>query len=167
MSQEYQTRRLNTEEGNLFGPIRTRRNSHTHTSNTRQSEPQLKDSSCLSVIPSHNSWDAILSHNSRNATCLTPIPSHNSRNTPTSLSLRYHQSLVNHTHQKQTTTLPLHYCLALLCSRQKDLSSRLFGRASLPPSAKHLCTHCLCRYRLAGRPLLLGATTRSKIPLFL
>jgi len=81
MSQDYQTRRLTTEEGNLFGPISTSHNSHTHTGNTCQFEPQLKDSSCSSVIPSHNSRDVILSHNSRNATCLTPISSHNLRDT--------------------------------------------------------------------------------------
>ncbi|QCE03995.1 hypothetical protein DEO72_LG8g2027 [Vigna unguiculata] len=56
-------------------------NSHTHTGNTRQLEPQLKSSSCSSAIPSHNSRDAILNHNSRNVTCLTPIPSHNSKDT--------------------------------------------------------------------------------------
>ena len=96
-SQDYQTLRLNTEEGNLSRLIRTSHNSHTHTNNTRQSEPQLKDFSCSSVIPSHNS---------RNATCLPSIlsqhsrdivPSHNSRNTPASLSLRYHPSPVDHT----------------------------------------------------------------------
>jgi len=80
-SQDYQTRQLNTEEGNLTRPIRTRHNTHTHTGNTRQPKPQLKSSSCSSAIPSHNSRDVIPSHNSRNATCLTPIPSHNSRNT--------------------------------------------------------------------------------------
>ncbi|QCE06134.1 hypothetical protein DEO72_LG9g1145 [Vigna unguiculata] len=68
-------------EGNLSRPIRTGHNQHTHTGNTRQPEPQLKGSSCSSAIPSHNSRDSILSHNSRNITCLTPIPSHNSRDT--------------------------------------------------------------------------------------
>jgi len=70
--------------GQSSRPIRTSNNSHTHTGNTRQSEPCLKDSSCSSVILSHNSRDVILSHNSRNATCFSPIPRHNSRNTPTS-----------------------------------------------------------------------------------
>ncbi|QCD92901.1 hypothetical protein DEO72_LG5g970 [Vigna unguiculata] len=60
---------------------RTSHNSHTHTGNTRQPEPQLKSSSCSSTIPSNNSRDAIPSHNSRNITCLIPIPSHNSRDT--------------------------------------------------------------------------------------
>ncbi|QCD86584.1 hypothetical protein DEO72_LG3g1108 [Vigna unguiculata] len=80
-SQDYQTRQPTTEEGNLSGPVRTGHNQHTHTGNTRQPEQQLKGSSCSSAIPSHNSRDAILSHNSRNTTCLTPIPSHNSRDT--------------------------------------------------------------------------------------
>jgi len=74
----------------IFGPIRTGHNQHTHTGNTRQPEPQLKGSSCSSAIPSNNSRDAILSHNSRNTTCFNPylepqlkgyVPSHNSRNT--------------------------------------------------------------------------------------
>jgi len=79
-SQYYQTRQLNTEEGNLTRPICTCHNAYTHTGNTRQPEPQLKSSSCSFAIPSHNSRDAIPSHNLRNATPLTPIPSHNSRN---------------------------------------------------------------------------------------
>jgi len=97
-SQDYQTRQLITKEDNLAGPIRTRRYVHTHTGNTRQLEPQLKSSSCSSVI---------LSHNSRNTTCLTPIPSHNSRDTfrattqgtLASRPLRYPRSLVNHENQ--------------------------------------------------------------------
>jgi len=69
---------------------RTHHNTHTHTDNTRQPEPQLKSFSCSSGIPSHNSRDAIPNHNSRdaipnhnsrNVTCLTSIPSHNSRDT--------------------------------------------------------------------------------------
>jgi len=71
----------NYRGGQSSGPIRMSHNSHTHTGNTRQSKPQLKDSSFSSAIPSHNSRDVILSHNSRNATCLTLIPSHNSRDT--------------------------------------------------------------------------------------
>jgi len=110
MSQDYQTHRLNTEEGNLSGTIRTSHNSHTHTGNTRQSEQQLKHSSRSSTIPSHNSRDVIPSHNSRNVTCLPSIPSHNSRdtvlsqnsrNTPARRFLRYHQSIVDHAHPKQ------------------------------------------------------------------
>jgi len=81
MSQDYQTRQLITKEGNLSRPIHAGHNQHTHTDNTRQPEPQLKSSSCSSAISSHNSRDAILSHNSRNDTCSTPIPSHNSRDT--------------------------------------------------------------------------------------
>ncbi|QCD79169.1 hypothetical protein DEO72_LG1g2809 [Vigna unguiculata] len=38
MSQDYQTRQRFTEEGNLFGPICTGHNQHTHTGNTRQPE---------------------------------------------------------------------------------------------------------------------------------
>ena len=38
------------EEGNFSGPIRTSHNSHTHTCNTRQSEPQLKECS-YSPVP--------------------------------------------------------------------------------------------------------------------
>ncbi|QCE15112.1 hypothetical protein DEO72_LG11g2120 [Vigna unguiculata] len=99
--------RVHTEEGNLSGPIRTGHNQHTHTDNTRQPEPQLKSSSCSSVIPSHNSRDVILSHNSENATCLTPILSHNSRDTfrattqgtPASPPLRYFRSLIDHASQ--------------------------------------------------------------------
>ncbi|QCD79484.1 hypothetical protein DEO72_LG1g3126 [Vigna unguiculata] len=67
--------------GQSSGPIRMSHNSHTHIGNTRQSKPQLKDSSCSSAIPSHNSRDVIPSHNSKNVTCLTLILSHNSRDT--------------------------------------------------------------------------------------
>jgi len=113
MSQDYQTRQLITKEGNLSGPICTSHNSHTHTGNTRQLEPQLKSSSCSSTIPSHNSRDAILSHNSRNVRCLTPIPTHNSRDmfqvttqgTLASRPSRYPQSLVDHPHLKQASTI--------------------------------------------------------------
>jgi len=34
-SQDYQTRQQTTEEGNLYGPIHTGHNQHTHTNNTR------------------------------------------------------------------------------------------------------------------------------------
>ncbi|QCE14964.1 hypothetical protein DEO72_LG11g1972 [Vigna unguiculata] len=71
MSQDYHNRRLNTEKGNLSRLIHTSHNSHTHTSNTCQSEPQLKDFSCSFAIPSQNSREFIPSHNSRNATCFT------------------------------------------------------------------------------------------------
>ena len=77
---------------------RTSHNSHTHTDNNRQPEPQLKSSLSSSAIPSHNLRDVIPNHNSRNATCLTPIPNHNLRDTfrattqgtPTSRPIRYH-----------------------------------------------------------------------------
>jgi len=109
--QDYQTRQLITEEGNLTGPIRTHRYVHAHTSNTRQPESQLKSSSCSSAIPNHNSRDAIPSHNPRNTTCLTPIPSHNSREmfrattqgTPASRPLRYPRSLVDHANHTSKT----------------------------------------------------------------
>jgi len=67
--------------GQSIWTIYTSHNSHTHTRNTRKPKPQLKSSSCSSAIPSHNSRDVILSHNSMNATCLSPIASHNSRDT--------------------------------------------------------------------------------------
>jgi len=40
-SQDYQTRQLITEEGNLSRPICTSNNQHTHTNNTRQPELNL------------------------------------------------------------------------------------------------------------------------------
>jgi len=109
-SQDYQIRQLNNEEDNLSRLIRMSHNSHTHTGNTRQPEPQLKSFSCSSAIMSHNSRDVIMSHNSRNAMCLTPILSHNSRDTFRAITegtlqlphlYMYHQSLVDHAHQKQ------------------------------------------------------------------
>jgi len=88
MSQDYQTRQLTTEEGNLSRPIRTGHNWHTHTDNTRQ--PKLNSR----VPPVHPSSRAQLEGcyselNSRNVTCFTPISSStqgirselNSRNT--------------------------------------------------------------------------------------
>jgi len=123
MSQDYQTHKLNIEEGNLSGPICMSHNSHTHIGNTSQSEPQLKNFSCSSAIASHNSRDVISSHNSRNVTCLPSILSHNSRDMVPSnnsgnilarKSLRYHQSIVDHTHPKQTTIRPWSYRLTLL-----------------------------------------------------
>ncbi|QCE11375.1 hypothetical protein DEO72_LG10g2608 [Vigna unguiculata] len=98
MSQDYQTRQLITEESNLTGPIRTRRYVHTHTGNTHQPEPQLKSSSCSFAIPSQNSRDVILSHNSRNTTCLTLILSHNSRDTfrATTQGIRFEPQLKEH-----------------------------------------------------------------------
>jgi len=113
---------------------------HTHTGNTRQHEPQLKSSSCSSTIPSHNSRDVILSHNSRNATCLTPIPSHNSRDTfrattqgiPASRPLKYHQGLVDHAPPTQAIQVLLQqYGLTLHTSCQTQQASR-------PPSEGHV-----------------------------
>ena len=149
-SKDYQIRQLNTEEGNLIGPIRTYHNVHTHTGNTRQPEPQLKSSLCSSAIPSHNSRDVIPSHNSRNATCLTPILSHNSRDTfrattqgtPTSWPSRYHKSLVDHASPKHYKThLPPQYRLALLTSRQAQCASRPPGGERVPLGATGLRTH--------------------------
>ena len=62
-SQDYQTHKRITEEGNLYGPIRTGHNQHTHTDNISRPEPQLKSSSCSSAIPSHNSREVIPGHN--------------------------------------------------------------------------------------------------------
>jgi len=148
MSQDYQTRQLNTKEGNLTGPIRTCHNMHTHTGNTCQPEPQLKSFSCSSAILSHNSRDVILSHNSRNDTCLTLIPSHNSRNmfwattqgTPVSQTSRHHKNLVDHAHQsKQNPILLQQYRLALLLSRQAN-------HAFKPPSRTISVARChACR----------------------
>jgi len=93
-------------------------NTHTHTGTTRQPEPQLKSSSCSSVISSHSWRDAIPSHNSKNVTCLTPIPSHNSRDTfqattqgtPASWPLSYPRSLADHAviqaKYNSTSTIP-------------------------------------------------------------
>jgi len=57
MSQDFQTRWSHTKEDNLSGPA-VRATTRTLTPATL-------------AIPSHNSRDVILSHNSRNATCLT------------------------------------------------------------------------------------------------
>jgi len=66
MSQDYKTRRLNTEEGNLSGPIRTSHNSHTHTGNTRQPEPQLKECHVFNPYLEPQLKGYVMSHNSRN-----------------------------------------------------------------------------------------------------
>jgi len=138
-SQDYQTRKLITNEGNLSGPICTGHNQHTHTSNTRQPKPQLKCSSCSSAIPSHNSRDVIPSHNLENATCLTPIPSHNSKDmfwattqgTPTSQPLRYLRSLIDYASQikNQSIQYTLIDCL--------ETHNSFILRLSLKPSPKH------------------------------
>ena len=145
-SQDYQTRQLNTEDGHLTGPICMRHNTRTHTSNTRQPEPQLKSSSCSSVIPSQTR-DVIPSHNSRNAKCLTPISRYNSmdafraitQGTLISRPSRYHPSLIDHTHPKQANTISdaaisfgvAHESLGLHASRPP-------GRGHVPAGTKHL-----------------------------
>jgi len=70
-SQDYQTRQPTTEEGNLSGPIRTGHNQHTHTSNTRQPEPQLKEYHVLNPYPEPQLKGYVPSHNSRNTSNLT------------------------------------------------------------------------------------------------
>ncbi|QCE00340.1 hypothetical protein DEO72_LG7g1630 [Vigna unguiculata] len=63
-----------TEEGNLFGPIRTGHNQHTHTGNTRQ--PELNSRVPRVHPPSRAQLEGCHSElNSRNATCLSPLPS--------------------------------------------------------------------------------------------
>ncbi|QCD83447.1 hypothetical protein DEO72_LG2g3791 [Vigna unguiculata] len=147
MSQDYQTRQFNIEEDNLSGPIRTRHNVHTHTSNTCQPKPQLKSSSCSSTISSHNSRDVIPSHNSRNSTCLTPVPSHNSRDTfraitqgtPASRTLGYLRSFVDHApHSNHDTTLLQQNCLTLLTRRQALPASKSPGGEHVQSGAKRL-----------------------------
>jgi len=136
MSQDYQTRQLITKEGNLSRPICVSHNSHTYTDNTRQSKPQLRDFSCSSAIPSHNSRDVILSHNSRNVTCLPSIlshnsrdivPSHNSRNIPASRPLRYHPKPCRPRTSKAFKFFSLHYRLALPQNRLAKFRSRPLG----------------------------------------
>ncbi|QCE03630.1 hypothetical protein DEO72_LG8g1655 [Vigna unguiculata] len=149
-SQDYQTRQPTTEEGNLSGPIRTGHNQHTHTGNTLPPEPQLKGSSRSSAIPSHNSRDAILSHNSRNTTCLTPIPSHNSRD-----------AILSHNSRNTTclTPIPSHNSrdtsinrLAGDTCRQALPAPRPPGGCRVPPGAQRLKLYRLISYRLAVQP---------------
>jgi len=72
MSQDYQTRQLYTEEGNLSEPIRTGHNQHTHTDNTRQ--PELNSGVPRVHLPSQAQLEGCHSKlNSRNAMCLTLI----------------------------------------------------------------------------------------------
>jgi len=89
MSQDYQTRQLNIEKGNLTGPIRTCHNAHTHTGNTRQPEPQLKSSLCSSAIPSDNSRDTFWA---------------TTQGTPASWPSKNHQRLVDHAYQNKQNT---------------------------------------------------------------
>jgi len=146
-------------------------NSHTHTGNTCQSEPQLKECWCSSAIPSHNLRDVILSHNSRNATCLPFIPSHNSRdtissnnsrNSTTSPSWRYHPKPCRpHTYNTYTHLAALspgttQNCQAKTNSKPSDGTLLLSGTECLK-------VHCLCRYCLAGRPSPPGSTLSSAI----
>jgi len=145
MSRDYQTRQLNTEEGDLNWPIRTRHNVHTHTGNTRQLEPQLKSSSCSSDIPRHNWRDVIPSHNSKNVTCLTPIPSHKSRNISKS-TLETSLKLVDHAHSKQTK----HPCFINIAWRYTPGAIGLQTAWQGTRTARHLYTYCSCNYRLAG-----------------
>ncbi|QCD87346.1 hypothetical protein DEO72_LG3g1880 [Vigna unguiculata] len=138
----YQTRHPHTEEGNLSGPICTSHNSHTYTDNTRQPEPQLKSSSCSSVIPSHNSRDVIPSHNSRNVTCLTPITSHNLS------KIAWRCSRV-----ARRNTLPDHL-EGDMCRQAPSASDaiaykcRLLERPS-PPGATRSSSHFVCSFLLA------------------
>jgi len=100
-------------------------NSHTHIGNTRQSEPQLKDFPRVHPLSRATTKGFLVFIN-----CLEPqlkechvfnpylepqlkwyVPSHKSRNTLESPPLRYHQSLVDHAHPKQTDILPLCYGL--------------------------------------------------------
>jgi len=158
-SKDYQTRQLNTKEGNLTAPICTCHNTHTHTDNTRQPEPQRKSSSCSSAIPIHNSKDVISSHNSRNATCLTPTPSHNSRIT-----------------SKSTFEISPKFCRSRISKASKNIPSASAispGAALNPPgetrfqtawrgtrTARHQAPllPLFCRYHLARRPSPPGAT---------
>jgi len=79
------------------------------------------------------------------------IPSHNPRDTfrattqgtSSNPTFKYHQNLVDHAHQKQTVTLPLHYRLALLLSRQAKYASRPPSGGHVPLGAKRLCCHYL------------------------
>jgi len=118
--------------------LRTSHNTHTHTGNTLQSKPQLKECSCSSVISSHNSRDVILSHNSRDT-----VPSHNSRNTLASRSLGITQSLIDHAYKKHTNILP---CIiawrCLSAAKQKPnvdrLAEALFRQAPRALKASNL-----------------------------
>jgi len=93
--------------------------------------------SCSS-IPSHNSKDAISSHNSRNTTCLTPIPSQNSKDTFWATTqgrlarrpLRYPRSLIDHAPQsKQTHLLHSIAWRGVLGARRIKLQDHLAGDA--------------------------------------
>jgi len=85
------------------------------------------------------------------------VPSHNSRN-PASRPTRYHQSIVDHAHQKQTKLMPFHHRVALLRSRYAKIASRSLSGGHVPLGAKHLWCHYFCKYRLAGQPLPPSAT---------
>ena len=118
--------RLPNSSANYWGgqsskPIRTSHNLHTHTDNTRQSEPQLKRCHFKPQLKECHVFNPYPEPQLKRY-----ITSHNSRNTLASRSLRYHQSLVDHKHPKQTSVLPLHYRLMLLQSRQ--------GKSSFRPS---------------------------------
>jgi len=102
---------------------RTSHNSHTHTGNTHQLEPQLKSSSCSSAIPSHNSRDAIPSHNSRDTFRAT------TQGTLVSRPLRYNWSIVDHAHPQHTSNYFDHG------PRIYDASTNLSARG---PASKNL-----------------------------
>jgi len=139
--QDYQTRQLTTEEGNLFGPIRIGHNQHTHTGSTGQpelnsrvpyvhppsraqlegchSEPQLKECHMLNPYPELNSRDTFQA---------------TTQGTPASRPLRYPRSLVDHAHHsKQDTNLLQQNRLALLMRRQPLSASRPPSRGHVPP----------------------------------
>jgi len=166
--------------------IQATTHTHTHIDNIRQSEPQLKECSCSSAIPSHNSKDAISSHNSRKATCLPTIPSHNSsdivlshdsRNTLASRSLRYHRKPC----RPNTTKACKHYALALSLGAALELPGEIqlqtawrklhvakhhvpleflsllpSGQTPLPGTMRSQCS-CPLVYCLAGVTPSLGA----------
>ena len=118
MSQDYQTRQLTTEEGNLSGPIHTGHNQHTHTDNTRQ--PEINSRVPHVHPPSRAQLEGCHSEpNSRNATCLTPIPS-STQGTLASRPLKYPKSLVDH---------------ACRTSNQRLLQQKLPGGGHVPPGA--------------------------------
>jgi len=124
MSQDYQTRQLNTEEGNLSGPIRTSHNSHIHIDNTRQPEPQLKrchskvqlkECHMLNPYLEPRLKGYVSSHNSRNTSKLTFEISPKLCRPRTSTSIK-------------TQLLPLQYRLVLsLVTKRNMLPDRLAG----------------------------------------
>ena len=144
-SQDYQTHWSHTKEGNLSRPV-VRATTRTFTPATLANpshnsrvprfihhlEPQLKRCHSESQL--------------KNCHVLNPypkpqlkgyVPSHNSRN-PASRPTRYHQSIVDHAHQKQTKLMPFHHRVALLRSRYAKIASRSLSGGHVPLGAKHL-----------------------------